>query len=90
MTTLGDILKLRATHHSSLAHLTDCLVFASIAKPGRHAPPSMSSGGDLDGTALLLELEVFVNVTYFCLGDEFFVCWDSDLIPKKISEVGNL
>ncbi|KAJ3514007.1 hypothetical protein NLJ89_g2629 [Agrocybe chaxingu] len=63
----GDILKLRAVRHPKLDHLVDCLVFASKARPGRHAPPSMSSGGDLDG-------------------DEFFVCWDADLVPTKISE----
>ncbi|THU75583.1 RNA-dependent RNA polymerase, partial [Dendrothele bispora CBS 962.96] len=45
----GDCLKLRAVHHEKLIHLVDCLVFASVAKPGRHAAPSMSSGGDLDG-----------------------------------------
>jgi hypothetical protein len=45
----GDILKLRAVHHPKLSHLTDCLVFASTARLGRQAPPSMSSGGDLDG-----------------------------------------
>lgn len=45
----GDILKLRATHHPKLSHLVDCLVFASVARPGHKAAPSMSSGGDLDG-----------------------------------------
>ncbi|KAJ3501747.1 hypothetical protein NLJ89_g9201 [Agrocybe chaxingu] len=63
----GDILKLRAVRHPKLDHLVDCLVFASQARPGRHAPPSMSSGGDLDG-------------------DEFFVCWDADIVPTTISE----
>ncbi|KAF8970321.1 RNA dependent RNA polymerase-domain-containing protein [Flammula alnicola] len=63
----GDILKLRAVHHPKLSHLVDCLVFASVARPGHKAAPSMSSGGDLDG-------------------DEFFVCWDSDLVPKTIAE----
>lgn len=46
---LGDILKLRAVHHEKLSHLVDCVVFASVAKPGHKAAPSMSSGGDLDG-----------------------------------------
>ncbi|KDQ32556.1 hypothetical protein PLEOSDRAFT_1031408 [Pleurotus ostreatus PC15] len=32
-----------------LSHLVDCIVFASVARPGHHAAPSMSSGGDLDG-----------------------------------------
>ncbi|KAG6816130.1 hypothetical protein H0H87_008442 [Tephrocybe sp. NHM501043] len=45
----GDCLKLRAVHHEKLAHLVDCVVFASVARPGHHAAPSMSSGGDLDG-----------------------------------------
>ncbi|KAF5370335.1 hypothetical protein D9758_006999 [Tetrapyrgos nigripes] len=45
----GDCLKLRAAHHEKLNHLVDCIVFASVARPGRHAAPSMSSGGDLDG-----------------------------------------
>ncbi|TFK70694.1 RNA-directed RNA polymerase [Pluteus cervinus] len=45
----GDCLKLRAVSHPKLAHLLDCVVFASVARPGHHAAPSMSSGGDLDG-----------------------------------------
>ncbi|KAL0569074.1 hypothetical protein V5O48_012901, partial [Marasmius crinis-equi] len=45
----GDCLKLKAAHYNQLSHLVDCIVFASVAKPGRHAAPSMSSGGDLDG-----------------------------------------
>ncbi|KAH9477348.1 putative RNA-dependent RNA polymerase 1 [Psilocybe cubensis] len=63
----GDILKLRAVDHPKLSHLLDCLVFASVARPGHKAAPSMSSGGDLDG-------------------DEFFVCWDKDIIPTTIAE----
>ncbi|KAF8156601.1 RNA-directed RNA polymerase [Crassisporium funariophilum] len=63
----GDCLKLRAVQHPKLAHLVDCIVFATVAKPGHKAAPSMSSGGDLDG-------------------DEFFVCWDSDLVPSRVSE----
>jgi regulator of nonsense transcripts 1 len=50
---LGDILKLRAVHHPKLSHLLDCLVFASVAKPGHKAAPSMTSGGDLDGKKLI-------------------------------------
>ncbi|KAJ7155081.1 RNA-directed RNA polymerase [Mycena filopes] len=45
----GDCLKLRAVHRPELSHLVDCIVFAGVAKPGHHAAPSMSSGGDLDG-----------------------------------------
>ncbi|KAH9925901.1 RNA-dependent RNA polymerase [Epithele typhae] len=40
----GDCLKLRAVAHPKLAHLVDCIVFAS---KGRRAAPSMSAGGDL-------------------------------------------
>jgi hypothetical protein len=46
---IGDCLKLRAVRHERLDHLTDCIVFASVARPGHHAAPSMTSGGDLDG-----------------------------------------
>ncbi|KIM19468.1 hypothetical protein M408DRAFT_13453, partial [Serendipita vermifera MAFF 305830] len=42
----GDCLKLRAVDHPKLRHLVDCVVFAS---KGKHAAPSLSSGGDLDG-----------------------------------------
>ncbi|QRV99155.1 RNA-dependent RNA polymerase [Ceratobasidium sp. AG-Ba] len=42
----GDILKLRAVHHTKLDHLVDCIVFSG---KGKRAAPSMSSGGDLDG-----------------------------------------
>jgi hypothetical protein len=45
----GDCLKLRAVSHDKLDHLVDCIVFASVARPGHSAAPSMSSGGDLDG-----------------------------------------
>ncbi|KAJ8087712.1 hypothetical protein PM082_006548 [Marasmius tenuissimus] len=45
----GDCLKLRAASYDKLSHLVDCIVFASVAKPEKHAAPSMSSGGDLDG-----------------------------------------
>jgi len=81
-------LKLRAVHRPELSHLLDCLVFASVARPGHKAAPSMSSGGDLDGS-LLFHLCFCLNVsnTIFPSGDEFFVCWDGDLIPTKISEV---
>ncbi|KEP53488.1 RNA-dependent RNA polymerase [Rhizoctonia solani 123E] len=42
----GDILKLRAVHHTQLDHLVDCIVFSG---KGKRAAPSMTSGGDLDG-----------------------------------------
>ncbi|PVG01695.1 RdRP-domain-containing protein [Serendipita vermifera] len=42
----GDCLKLRAVYKEELSHLVDCVVFAS---KGKHAAPSLSSGGDLDG-----------------------------------------
>ena len=66
MYCLGDILKLRAVHRPELSHLLDCLVFASVAKPGHKAAPSMSSGGDLDGKkpinqVVLLLTEFFVR-----------------------------
>lgn len=40
----GDCLKLRAVYRPELAHLVDCVVFATR---GKRAAPSMSSGGDL-------------------------------------------
>jgi hypothetical protein len=45
----------------------------------------MSSGGDLDGKKLINQ--VVLLLTKPSLGDEFFVCWDPDLIPTRISEV---
>ncbi|KAJ7598370.1 RNA-directed RNA polymerase [Mycena floridula] len=45
----GDCLKLRAVDNDMLSHLVDCIVFAAVARPGHHAAPSLSSGGDLDG-----------------------------------------
>ncbi|KAF8597550.1 RNA-directed RNA polymerase [Ceratobasidium sp. AG-I] len=42
----GDIIKLRAVHHTKLDHLIDCIIFSG---KGKRAAPSMSSGGDLDG-----------------------------------------
>ena len=44
---------MRAVNHPKLSHLVDCLVFASVARPGHKAAPSMSSGGDLDGNIVL-------------------------------------
>lgn len=49
---LGDCLKLRAVSDHRLSHLVDCIVFASVARPGHHSAPAMSSGGDLDGKDL--------------------------------------
>lgn len=50
----------------------------------------MSSGGDLDGmsTPSCHQPQV-VDLTHLSmlLGDEYFVCWDPRLVPKKISEV---
>ena len=43
----GDCLKLRAVARRELAHLVDCVVFATR---GKRAAPSMSSGGDLGDT----------------------------------------
>ncbi|KAF8631095.1 hypothetical protein AX17_005140 [Amanita inopinata Kibby_2008] len=63
----GDCLKLRAVQNNRLSHLVDCVVFASVARPGHHAAPAMSSGGDLDG-------------------DEYFVCWDKDLVPSRVAQ----
>ncbi|OCH91052.1 RdRP-domain-containing protein [Obba rivulosa] len=47
----GDCLKLRAVCHPRLAHLVDCIVFAT---KGKRAAPSMSSGGDLDGDRFMV------------------------------------
>ena len=60
---VGDCLKLRAVNHPKLSHLVDCLVFATVARPGHKAAPSMSSGGDLDGNVSFnVPLnDVFVN-----------------------------
>jgi hypothetical protein len=43
LTRSGDCLKLRAVYKPELKHLVDCVVFAS---KGKHAAPSLSSGGD--------------------------------------------
>jgi regulator of nonsense transcripts 1 len=86
-TSQGDILKLHAVHHEKLAHLVDCVVFASVAKPGHKAAPSMSSGGDLDGKCHLFLRLVHCQLTSHVLGDEYFVCWDPDLVPIRIAEV---
>ncbi|KAJ3528070.1 hypothetical protein NMY22_g9549 [Coprinellus aureogranulatus] len=50
----GDVLVVRnpclhPVENSQLSHLVDCIVFATTAKPGHKAAPSMTSGGDLDG-----------------------------------------
>jgi hypothetical protein len=81
----GDVLKLRAVHHNQLFHLLDCIVFASVAKPGHQAAPAMSSGGDLDGNINIL---LWNKCAYgaILLGDKFFVCWDPDLVPTLRAE----
>lgn len=81
----GDCLKLRAVHNNKLSHLVDCIVFASVARPGHHAAPSMSSGGDLDGEQPLFAL--LMNTRHHSAGDKYFVCWDPDLIPTRVAEV---
>ena len=60
----GDIRKLHVTCLPELNQLVDCIVFPIT---GHVPPPSMMSGGDLDG-------------------DQFFVSWDSDLIPTSLHE----
>ena len=52
----GDCLKLRAVAHPSLDHLVDCIVFASVAKEKHQAAPAMSSGGDLDGMFIQVDI----------------------------------
>ena len=59
----GDCLKLWAVAHPKLAHLVDCIVFASR---GRRAAPSMSAGGDLGTSTRLRILAEFGRAhTYF-------------------------
>lgn len=60
----GDIRKLRVKELPELQNVIDCIVFSVN---GKTPPPSMMSGGDLDG-------------------DQFFVCWDPELIPVKVHE----
>lgn len=47
----------------------------------------MSSGGDLDGN-------VGVNNDYVVAhqraGDRYFVCWDPDIVPPTIVQVGSV
>ena len=54
----GDCLKLRAVAHPRLAHLVDCIVFAS---KGRRAAPSMSAGGDLGMFQVCITAYVLLN-----------------------------
>ena len=83
----GDCLKLRAVHHNRLSHLIDCVVFATVAKPGRQSAPSMSSGGDLDGECSHISIQAnSLMKSIFRAGDKFFVCWDPDLVPSKVAE----
>lgn len=83
---IGDCLKLRAVSNDKLSHLVDCIVFATVARPGHQSAPAMSSGGDLDGSDTLFHLFVSRLLTRLT-GDKFFVCWDPDLVPSVISEV---
>ncbi|KAG6331888.1 hypothetical protein ID866_7202 [Astraeus odoratus] len=80
----GDCLKLRAVNHPRLAHLVDCIVFASVAKPKHQAAPAMSSGGDLDG-----ELDHFLlaHASPLGAGDKFF---SYDYPPNKERPGGNV
>lgn len=47
----------------------------------------MSSGGDLDGGSYLqyMKIDTFVHGEHS--GDEYFVCWDPDLVPARVAEV---
>lgn len=84
----GDCLKLRAVHNNKLSHLVDCIVFASVARPGHHSAPAMSSGGDLDGEYIRLFFPSdSAQTSSFDLGDKYFVCWDPDLVPTQVAEV---
>lgn len=57
----GDCLKLRAVNNPRLSHLVDCLVFATVAKPGHQASPAMSSGGDLDGNDVAISVIILFS-----------------------------
>jgi hypothetical protein len=69
-------LKLRAVQNTKLSHLVDCVVFASV---GRRAAPAMSSGGDLDGLFPSPPFDSLLT-SFVNSGDEYFVCWDKDLV----------
>lgn len=88
-TITGDCLKLRAVDHPELSHLVDCIVFATTAKPGHKPAPSMTSGGDLDGTCTGVNHYFCSLSSYALTGDEFFVLWDPDIVPAKTHEVSS-
>ncbi|KAJ3824830.1 RNA dependent RNA polymerase-domain-containing protein [Lentinula raphanica] len=77
----GDILKLRAVDKPELSHLVDCVVFAS---QGKRSPTAMSSGGDLDGEPTLVSASSLSDIRHE--GDEYFVCWDPDIVPSRVFE----
>lgn len=47
----------------------------------------MSSGGDLDGESVRF---FRIDGSFFVVGDTFFVCWDPDVVPPRVHEVGIL
>ena len=76
----GDLRKIKAVNRPELAHLTDCIVFSTNGK--RPAADTMS-GGDLDGDTCEYNLELMLSLVNEL---SVFVCWDSDLIPSRLSE----
>jgi len=63
-----------------LRHLVDCVVFAS---KGKHAAPSLSSGGK--------KLAWLISMSHLAAGDldgdQYTVIWDKQLVPPKVAEV---
>lgn len=81
----GDLQKFKVVERDELAHLVDCIVFPTR---GRRPAADLMSGGDLDGDtckcstneSYIRRVEA-VNSTLIV-----FVCWDSDLVPDRLSQ----
>lgn len=80
----GDIIKLRAVHHTKLDHLVDCIVFSG---KGKRAAPSMSSGGDLGTFFSYFSFSFLITHLDILDGDRFTVVWDSDIVPSVVAQV---
>jgi hypothetical protein len=77
----GDLQKFKAVERDELSHLVDCIIFPTR---GTRPAADLMSGGDLDGDTCKspVSLELIESLTILIV----FVCWDSDLIPEKVSE----
>ncbi|KAF8849897.1 RdRP-domain-containing protein [Acephala macrosclerotiorum] len=81
----GDLQKFKVVERDELAHLVDCIVFPTR---GRRPAADLMSGGDLDGDTCKCSTPESYILRFEAINSALivFVCWDSDLVPDRLSQ----